>query len=131
MDYNLPDAIEGTQFMLINDQNKLYEMIDDLEKEEFIALDIEHHDTYSYAGLTCLLQISTKNCDYIIDVLKFINNRYENFSINKNFDTTGGLSILNKVLCNPNKLKIIHGSKSDIEWMQKDLGLYVVNLFDT
>jgi len=40
----LPDAIEGTQFMLINDQNKLYEMVDDLEKEEFISLDVEHHD---------------------------------------------------------------------------------------
>jgi exosome complex exonuclease RRP6 len=26
---------------------------------------------------------------------------------------------------------VFHGSKSDIEWLQKDFGLYVVNMFDT
>ena len=27
--------------------------------------------------------------------------------------------------------KIFHGADSDIEWLQKDFGLYVVNMFDT
>jgi exosome complex exonuclease RRP6 len=26
---------------------------------------------------------------------------------------------------------VIHGSDRDIVWLQKDLGLYVVNMFDT
>ena len=27
--------------------------------------------------------------------------------------------------------QVFHGADSDIEWLQKDLGLYVVNMFDT
>lgn len=27
--------------------------------------------------------------------------------------------------------QIFHGADSDMEWLQRDLGLYVVNLFDT
>lgn len=36
---------------------------------------------------------------------------------------TGGLWKLNNVFSDPNKLKIFHGGKKDIEWLQKDLGL--------
>lgn len=28
-------------------------------------------------------------------------------------------------------LQVFHGADSDIEWLQRDLGLYVVNMFDT
>ena len=28
-------------------------------------------------------------------------------------------------------MKVLHGSDSDIEWLQRDFGLYIVNLFDT
>jgi exosome complex exonuclease RRP6 len=28
-------------------------------------------------------------------------------------------------------VKVLHGSNYDIDWLQKDLGIYVVNLFDT
>lgn len=27
--------------------------------------------------------------------------------------------------------QVFHGADSDIEWLQRDFGLYVVNLFDT
>ena len=27
--------------------------------------------------------------------------------------------------------QILHGSKCDIDWLQRDLALYVVNMFDT
>lgn len=27
--------------------------------------------------------------------------------------------------------QVFHGADSDIEWLQKDFGLYVVNMFDT
>jgi exosome complex exonuclease RRP6 len=29
------------------------------------------------------------------------------------------------------RLQVFHGSDSDVEWLQRDLGLYVVNMFDT
>ena len=38
---------------------------------------------------------------------------------------------LNRVFTNPNIIKILHGADYDIEWLQKDFGIYVVNMFDT
>ncbi len=38
---------------------------------------------------------------------------------------------LNIVFTNPNILKIFHGANSDIIWLQRDFGVYVVNLLDT
>ncbi len=32
---------------------------------------------------------------------------------------------------NPNIIKIFHGADYDVIWLQRDLGLYVVNMFDT
>lgn len=29
------------------------------------------------------------------------------------------------------RFQVFHGADSDIEWLQKDFGLYVVNMFDT
>ena len=28
-------------------------------------------------------------------------------------------------------LQVFHGSDSDVEWLQRDFGVYVVNMFDT
>lgn len=66
-------------------------------------------------GFTCLLQISTRQKDYIIDTLAL---REE-------------LHVLNEVFTNPNVVKVFHGADSDIEWLQRDLSIYVVNMFDT
>jgi exosome complex exonuclease RRP6 len=41
------------------------------------------------------------------------------------------LQMLNEVFADPNILKILHGSTMDIIWLQRDLGLYLVGLFDT
>src|SRR5690606_21054956 len=32
---------------------------------------------------------------------------------------------------NPKIVKVLHGSDNDILWLQRDFGLYIVNLFDT
>lgn len=61
------------------------------------------------------MQISTRTKDYIIDTLSL---REE-------------LHILNEVFTKPSIVKIFHGADCDIEWLQRDLSLYIVNLFDT
>lgn len=66
-------------------------------------------------GFTCLLQISTREKDYIIDTLSL---RDE-------------LHVLNEVFTDPKVLKVFHGADSDVEWLQRDLSIYVVNMFDT
>lgn len=38
---------------------------------------------------------------------------------------------MNEVFTDPKVVKVFHGADSDIEWLQRDLSLYVVNMFDT
>ncbi len=45
-------------------------MLDELKAAEEIAIDLEHHDSRSYTGIVCLMQISTRNKDWIVDTLK-------------------------------------------------------------
>ena len=41
------------------------------------------------------------------------------------------LEILNTWTTNPNIVKLFHGCDSDIKWLQKDFGIYLVNVLDT
>lgn len=45
-------------------------MLKELKNATEIAVDLEHHDTRSYVGLVSLMQISTRNQDWIVDTLK-------------------------------------------------------------
>ena len=62
-----------------------------------------------------MTQISTRKRDYIVDTLAL---RSE-------------MEIFNEVFTDPNIVKVFHGADSDILWLQKDFGVYVVNMFDT
>jgi len=42
-------------------------MIEELSKEKEIAVDVEHNHERSFQGLTCLIQIATRQNDYIVD----------------------------------------------------------------
>lgn len=61
------------------------------------------------------MQISTRNSDYIIDTLELRDK----------------MQVLNEIFTNPAVVKVFHGADSDIPWLQRDLGLYIVNMFDT
>lgn len=38
---------------------------------------------------------------------------------------------LRPIMDNPAITKVLHGADKDVEWLQRDFGLYIVNLFDT
>lgn len=83
---------------------------------EEIAVDLEHHSYRTYQGFTCLMQVSSRQRDFIIDTIKLrvhLGNQ------------------LRDIFADPSKVKVLHGSDYDVEWLQKDFGLYIVNLFDT
>ena len=40
-------------------------------------------------------------------------------------------SVLAPIFANPCIVKVMHGADSDVSWLQRDFGIYVVNLFDT
>ncbi|EDO17433.1 hypothetical protein Kpol_1037p29 [Vanderwaltozyma polyspora DSM 70294] len=99
----------------VDTSEALQSMLDKLKECTEIAVDLEHHDYRSYYGIVCLMQISTRKEDFLVDTLAL---RDE-------------LHILNEVFADPNILKVLHGAFMDIIWLQRDLGLYVVSLFDT
>ena len=45
-------------------------MLAELKQASVIAIDLEHHDKHSYIGLVSLMQISTRDKDWVVDTLK-------------------------------------------------------------
>ncbi|TNN87706.1 Exosome component 10 [Liparis tanakae] len=107
--------ITKTKCSFIDSLEDLVAMNEKLCKVSEFAVDLEHHSYRSFLGLTCLMQISTREEDFIIDPIELRSELY----------------ILNEAFTDPAIVKVFHGADSDIEWLQRDLGLYVVNLFDT
>lgn len=107
---------DTTTATLVDDFAAVKVMLEELKKSTIIAVDLEHHDLHSYIGIVSLMQISTRDRDWIIDTLKPWRRKLE---------------ILNQVFADPTILKVLHGAHMDILWLQRDLGLYVVGLFDT
>ncbi|EMD00152.1 hypothetical protein BAUCODRAFT_366269 [Baudoinia panamericana UAMH 10762] len=107
---------EESTATFVDTEDAMYEMLEELKQAKEIAVDLEHHDLRSYVGIVCLMQISTRNKDWIVDTLKPWRRK---------------LSCLNEVFANPSILKVLHGAYMDVIWLQRDLGLYLVGLFDT
>ena len=104
-----------TKLNFIDTKEQFDEFITEISKYNEIAVDLEHHSKESYLGITCLIQISTRDSDYILDAIKL----------------RSWLNKLNIIFTNPNILKVFHGADYDINWLQRDFGVYVVNMFDT
>ncbi|NXW03914.1 EXOSX protein, partial [Fregetta grallaria] len=107
--------IKETPCHFITTLDELVELNQKLMNCEEFALDLEHHSYRSFLGLTCLMQISTRTEDFIIDTLEL----------------RSDMNVLNETFTDPAIVKVLHGADSDVEWLQKDFGLYLVNVFDT
>ncbi|BFZ56421.1 exosome nuclease subunit [Savitreella phatthalungensis] len=107
--------VEASEATWVDTEEKLHDMLSHLRKAREIAVDLEHHDFHSYRGFVCLMQVSDRHQDWIVDTLAL---RDE-------------LIVLNEVFADPTIVKVLHGATSDVVWLQRDFGLYLVNLFDT
>ena len=67
------------------------------------SVDLEHHDYRSFQGFTCLIQISTRNEDFLIDTIKLRHELYR----------------LNEAFTNPSIIKVFHGADMDVIWLQR------------
>jgi len=111
----LPPDVDEWTHEFIDKPEQLEGFLEEIKGAKELAVDLEFHAYRSYQGFTCLMQLSTREKDYVLDTIALRSH----------------LHVLNKVFTDPNIVKILHGSKYDIVWLQKDLGIYVVNLFDT
>ncbi|ODA75909.1 hypothetical protein RJ55_08550 [Drechmeria coniospora] len=111
-----PQPDEKTSATWVDTYEGVLDMLKELKKAKEIAVDLEHHDFRTYNGLVCLMQISTREKDWIVDTLRPWRHKLE---------------ILNQVFADPSIVKVFHGAYMDMLWLQRDLGLYVNGLFDT
>lgn len=85
-----PLSFENTPFIWINTPDQLPPLLEKLLKAQEIAIDLEYHSLRSYYGFVCLMQISTREEDFIIDTLAL---REE-------------LEVLNEVFTHPSIIKV-------------------------
>ncbi len=89
-------------------------LVDQLSQESLIAFDTESNSLYAYRERVCLVQISTRTADYIVDPLRIAD-----------------MSPLGSLLANPAIEKVFHAAEYDLICLKRDYGFRVVNLFDT
>ena len=95
--YEKKDAIpyfpfDSTTATWVDTFEGVLEMLEELKEAKEIAVDLEHHDWRTYPGLTSLMQISTREKDWIVDTLRPWRHKLE---------------VLNEVFADPNIIKVL------------------------
>ncbi|KAM7278354.1 hypothetical protein ACFE04_005488 [Oxalis oulophora] len=111
-----PSPLEATPFKVVDEVRGLKELAAKLRAATEFAVDLEHNQYRSFQGLTCLMQISTRTEDFIVDTFKL------RVHIGP---------YLREVFKDPTKKKVMHGADRDVIWLQRDFGIYLCNVFDT
>jgi ribonuclease D len=106
-------SLNETPMHIINTRGNLLKLLQTLKGVKEISLDLQVEDK-EYEGIICLIEISTKDADYIIDAIKLKNE----------------LLLLTEIFINPKILKIVFQSETILARLQQKLHLYLVNIFD-
>lgn len=83
--------IDESSAIWVDTYEDVLAMLEELKKAGEIAIDLEHHDYRTYIGLTCLMQISTRDKDWIVDTLRPWRHQ---------------LQVLNEVFADPSIIKV-------------------------
>lgn len=116
-DFNVQKPMHETPFTLVDNAQELQAVAERFSQCTEIAVDLEHHTERSLLGYMCLIQISSRFEDVVVDVMK-IPSRIIHYA-------------LASIFADPGVTKVLHGPSSDIEWLERDFGLFIVNMFDT
>ena len=81
--------LEETPLTWVSTRAQLTELIDKLRMAREIAVDLEYHSYRTYSGFVCLMQISTREEDWIVDP----------------FELRDELEGLNEIFTNPSIVK--------------------------
>lgn len=85
--------VESTKATFVDTFEGVLAMLAELKQAKEIAVDLEHHDARSYVGLVSLMQISTRQRNWIVDTLR---------------PWRQDLQILNEVFADPKIIKVIN-----------------------
>lgn len=100
--------------LYIDHPKKLDAMVDSLRRETLLAIDTESNSLHVYHERVCLIQISSRTTDYIIDPLALPN-----------------LGELGDLFADPRIEKVFHACEYDLMCLKRDYKMTVTNLFDT
>lgn len=98
----------------IDNEHDLQKLVNQLLQETSIAFDTESNNLHAYRGETCLIQLSTRDEDFVIDPLLIDN-----------------ISCLGEVFANHEIEKIFHAAEFDLLCLKRDFDFDVHNVFDT
>lgn len=98
----------------IDNNMALRNLVKDLENETLLAIDTESNSLYAYRERVCLVQLSTRAADYIVDPLRITD-----------------MEPLGTVLADRKIEKVFHSAEYDVMTIKRDFGFQINNLFDT
>ncbi|CAI5478797.1 unnamed protein product [Closterium sp. Yama58-4] len=64
-----PPPLEDTPFAYIETREQLASMAEEIQGEREVAVDLENHNYRSFQGFLCVLQLSTRRKDYVVDAI--------------------------------------------------------------
>lgn len=103
-------------YVFVDTEEALSQISRDIQQHAgAIGVDIEQTYLNSYQGYNCLIQISTSSKDYIIDAIK-LHDLIPQF--------------LKPIFEKEQIVKVFYASGSDLQWLNRDYGIFVVNFFD-
>ncbi|MCY3719899.1 MAG: HRDC domain-containing protein [Anaerolineaceae bacterium] len=98
----------------ITTDHELRALVPELAQQPFLAIDTEANSLHAYQEQVCLIQLSTRTSDYLIDPLSIVD-----------MDPLGDL------LADPRLEKILHAAEYDLIGLRRDFGFFLRNVFDT
>ena len=104
----------NTRYVLIETDADLKKIIPELQGEPVIGVDLEADSMFHYQEKVCLVQISTRRLNLLIDPL-----------------SVKDLSPLAPVFSDRGVRKVFHGADYDMRSLYRDFGIEVHSLFDT
>ncbi len=98
--------------ILVDDARALAELVERVRAEPVVAFDTESNSFHVYRERVCLLQISTRSEDFVVDP----------FAVD--------VAPLGKVLCDGRQV-VLHGADYDVRCLKREWGWVFPRLFDT
>jgi exosome complex exonuclease RRP6 len=111
-----PTSLDDTPFEFVDSLPALRAAAARLAAATEIAADLESHSYRSFQGFVCLIQLSTRSEDIVIDALEL---------------RAHVGPALAPVFADPRIVKVLQGAEGDVTALQRDFGVFLVNMFDT
>ena len=134
-------AMSATKGVWIDNEKDLVSLVDRInsggDEMREISVDLEAHSFRSFSGFVCLMQLSLRRPIVEKGRMADISKGDDNIETAYDFviDTLALRNVMNEhfapIMANPDIVKVMHGADSDVGWLQRDFGIYIVNLFDT